>query len=176
MIIYPPEKFDGNEWFIIISLLLVLTIALLLPKRFSPMVVVLLVLFNVFLGQTVDSFIGVPPYDLYDVNDRKEYEIFDGILYFFHYPPSAYLVTYFYDKWRIKGLYVIAYIICCALITTGLEWMAVIFHVFNYKGWKLIYSAPVYMAVYGLNILVLKLGQYYLRRKQKYFNIEKINN
>ncbi len=37
--------------------------------------------------------------------------------------------------------------------------MAVLFHVFNYKGWKLVYSGPVYIAVYGLNILVLQFVQ-----------------
>jgi hypothetical protein len=124
-----------------------------------------MMLFNVFLGQTVDYIIAVPPYDLYDVNDRPNYEIFDFILYFLLYPPTAYLVIYFYNKWRIKGLYVIAYIVGCAILTVGLEWVAHFFHVFTYKNWILIYSFPVYFAVYGLNILVLHLAQYYIQRK-----------
>lgn len=173
MIMYPPEKFDGNEWFILISLTLVLIIALLLPKRFPPVVVVFMMLFNVFIGQTVDYTIAVPPYNLYDVNDISEYEIFDCLLYFLLYPPTAYLVIYFYNKWRIKGLYVIAYILGCALITVGLEWLAVLFHVFKYNGWKLIYSGPVYFGVYGSNILMLRLTQYYLRYKGEMTNNKK---
>lgn len=166
MIFYPLEKFDENEWFIIISLVLVLTIARLLQKQFSTMVVVFVMLFNVFLGQTVDYILAVPPYDLYDINDQKQYEIFDGILYFLLYPPTAYIVIYFYDKWRITGIFVFAYIIAWALITTGLEWIATVFQVFKYNGWKLIFSFPVYIAVYGLNIMVLEFAQYFLRHKQ----------
>jgi hypothetical protein len=166
MIFYPLEKFDENEWFIIISLVLVLTICLLLPKKFAPMVVVFVILFNVFLGQTVDYILAVPPYDLYDINDHKKYELFDGIIYFLLYPPTAYLVLYLYVKCRIKGVFVIAYIVGWALFTTGLEWMAYLFGVFKYRGWKLIYSTPVYIAVYTLNILILQFVQHFLRRKQ----------
>jgi hypothetical protein len=130
------------------------------------MVVVFVMLFNVFLGQTVDYILAVPPYDLYDINDSKQYELFDGILYFLLYPPTAYLVIYFYIKWRIKGVYIIAYIVGWALITTSLEWIATLFGVFKYNGWKLIYSAPVYIAVYTLNILVLQFAQHFLPRKK----------
>jgi hypothetical protein len=166
MIFYPLEKFDENEWFIIISLVLVLTICFLLPKLFSILVVVFLLVFNIFLGQTVDYILAVPPYDLYDINDQKQYELFDGILYFILYTPTAYLVVYFYVKWRIKGILLFAYILTCSLLTTGLEGAANLFHVFNYNEWKLIYSLPVYVAVYVLNIIVYQFTQYCLRRKK----------
>lgn len=166
MIMYLPEKFDGNEWFILISLTLVMIFVLLLPKRFPPMVVAFVMLFNVFLGQTVDYIIAVPPYDLYDVNDRSDYEIFDCILYFLLYPPTAYLVIYFYSKFKIKGILLFAYIVICALITTGLEGIADLFHLFHYKRWKLIYSFPVYISVYGLNIVMLRFALYYIRQKR----------
>lgn len=167
MIFYPLEKFDGNEWFIIISLVLVFTIVLLLPKRFPALVVVFTMLFNVFLGQTVDYILAVPPYDLYDINDSKKYELFDCLLYFVLYPPTAYLVIYLYAKWKLNGVYLIAYILICAGITTGLEWLADLFHVFKYNQWKIIYSFPVYIAVFGLNILVLQFVQYYLGISKK---------
>jgi hypothetical protein len=165
MIFWPLEKFDENEWFIIISLVLVMTIAWLLRKQFSTMVVVFLMLFNVFLGQTVDYILAVPPYDLYDINDQKQYELFDGILYFLLYPPTAYIVIYFYARWRIKGVLVFVYLIAWAFITTGLEWMAAVFHVFKYNGWKLIFSFPTYIAVYALNIMIFEFAQYCLRNK-----------
>ncbi|MFC5452328.1 hypothetical protein [Paenibacillus aestuarii] len=171
MILYLPLKFDANEWFILIAILFVFTTVLLLPKRFSTLFIVFMMLFNVFIGQTVDYLIAVPPYDLYDVNDRPDYELFDFLLYFLLYPPSAYIVLYFYSKWKIKGLYVIAYILGCALLTTGLEWIAHFLHVFTYKGWKLVYSFPVYIGVYSFNILVLRLAQTYVQRKRNLNNI-----
>ncbi|TVX98575.1 hypothetical protein [Paenibacillus cremeus] len=164
MILYPPIKFDENEWFIIVSLILVLIPSLLLPNRFSPLTVIFMMLFNVFLGQTTDYILAVPPYDLYDVNDRPDYEIFDFILYFLLYPPAAYLVIYLYSKWTIKGLYIIPYIVGSAALSVGLESVAHIFHVFTYKGWKLIYSFAVYHAVWSLNILMLHFVQSFIKK------------
>jgi hypothetical protein len=175
MIFWPLDKFDENEWFIIISLVLVMTIARLLRKQISTMVVVFLLLFNVFLGQTVDYILAVPPYDLYDINDSKQYELFDGILYFLLYPPTAYIVIYFYARWRLKGVLVFAYLITWAFITTGLEWMAAVFHVFTYNEWKLIFSFPTYIAVYGLNIMVFEFAQYFLRNKMTSLSRKQIN-
>ncbi len=164
MILYPPERFDLNEWFIILTATTVVVIALLLPKRFSPPLTTFILLFNVFLGQTTDFLIGVPPYDLYDANDRPKYEIMDFVLYFSSYPPVAYILLHFYDKWEVKGLRRILYIGGGAFLTMGLEWVAELAHVFKYKEWRLWYSLLVYIGIYTLNILALHLARYLLRK------------
>ncbi|HEY0827606.1 MAG TPA: CBO0543 family protein, partial [Bacilli bacterium] len=164
MILYPPERFDLNEWFILLTATTVILIVLLLPKRFPPALTAFILLFNVFLGQTVDFLIGVPPYDLYDVNDSPKYEITDFVLYFSSYPSVAYTMLHFYDKWEVKGSRVILYIGGWSFLTMGLEWAAELAHVFKYKEWRLWYSLLVYIGIYILNILALHLARYLLHK------------
>jgi hypothetical protein len=167
MILYPPERFDLNEWFIIFSSATVIVIALLLPKRFSPALTTVILLFSVSLGQTSDFLICVPPYDLYDVNDSPKYEIFDFLLYYFSYPPVVYIMLHFYDRWKLKGTRLILYIVGFSLTTTGLEWLAKLAHVYKYKGWHLSYSFFVYIGISTLIILFFHLAQYLLQLKSK---------
>lgn len=91
MILYPPERFDINEWFTLFSLAVSLTIALMLPKRFSPVFITVFAVFTVFISQTVDSLIAVKPFDLYDVNDSSKYEVMDIAIYYLNYPTYTYI-------------------------------------------------------------------------------------
>ncbi len=152
MILYPPLVFDGNEWFTIFAGTLIWAIMLSLPRRFNDLMMMMIWLGNHFLAEVVDFTIAVPPINLYDTHDWPQYEIFDLIIYIFLYPPSAYLALYMYDKWRFTGWKLVLYIVACALVSTGLEAISLWFHVFTYYGWKLIYSFPVYMVVFSLNI------------------------
>lgn len=166
MILYPPLHFDLNEWFVILALVLMILIVCILPKRFSPVVTTFILVFNVYMGQTIDLLIGAPPYDQYDMLDRDKYEIVDGILYLFNYPLIAYVALTLYGQWKVKGLGRFFYIGAWALITMSAEWVADLAHVFTYKGWRLAYSFIVYLGVYSLNILMLHLTHYLIDRKK----------
>jgi hypothetical protein len=155
MILYPPVRFDENEWFLIVSTAILWILLLLLPKKLPFIVIVGLWLFNNVLAQSVDFLIGIKPFDWYDVNDRPQFEWFDAITYFLTYPPVIYfaMIGWFCLRW--KGTRLFFYLAGCALVTVGLEWLAVRFHVFTYIHWTLWASFPVYLLVYWLNVRFL---------------------
>ena len=168
MILYLPVKFDANEWFLIISTALTWSLMFLLPKRLATITVITLWVFNYALAQTADFTIAVPPYDLYDVNDRPELEITDFLFYFFTYPPVSYFVVYIYSMLELSAKRLAAYLVLCGFITEMMEWSASRwFHVYKYKGWSPWYSAPVYIAVYLLNICIYRLMQRYLPERKR---------
>lgn len=154
MILYPPEHFDINEWFTLISLAVTVTIAFLLPKRFSPVAITVYTVFTVFISQSVDSLIAVKPFDMYDVSDSSKYEVMDIVIYYLNYPPYTYIFLYFYDKWQLKGVVRILYVGVFSGISVFFEWLACLCHVFTFNGWKLWYSPFVYLVVFTLYIIV----------------------
>jgi len=165
MILYPPVKFDENEWFIIITGILMWAIIFMLPKRFSFLTILIIWLFNFFLGQMTDFIIGKPPLSYYYYNDLPEYEYFDLLLYFVSYPSIAYFFVYFYDKLKLKGWWLIGYIFVWALATTGLEWLSVkYFHLYTFTGWHSLYSIFVFILVYVSNLIVFRFVEYYQPR------------
>ncbi|WP_436234877.1 hypothetical protein [Paenibacillus sp. LjRoot153] len=91
----------------------------------------------------------------------------DIFIYYFNYPLYAYLFLYFYDKWKLKGMNRILFIIGFSLLSLFFEWLADLCHVFTYKGWKLWYSFIVYMGIYILYIFILHLTQNLLNAKIK---------
>lgn len=171
MILYPPIRFDLNEWFIIFATIITLVPTLLLPRRFSPAMTLFILTYNLYISHTADYLLGFPPYDLYDVNDSPKYEIFDFVLYSITYPPVTYLFLYLYDRWKWSGFRLIIYIMGCSILTTGMEWLADLAHVYAYKGWRLSYSFLVYIGVYTVNILLFRLAKRLLPRSSlcKYF-------
>lgn len=158
MILYPPVKFDTNEWFVIISGAVLLTAVFLLPKRFSALTVFMIWLFNFFLAQATDFVLGKPPLNLYYNNDLIEYEYFDVLLYLVVFPPFAYVFDYFYDKWRLKGIRLCLYILSWAAFTTTLEHIAErYFHPFPFTGWKSWYSFFAYIIIYVLILWAFRI-------------------
>jgi len=159
-----PERFDLNEWFVLVSAVLAMSVALSLPKRFSSAEISAYVVFTIYLSQTVDSLIAVAPYDFYDVNDSPKLELADVVIYYLCYPPFTYVYLYFYDKWHVRGWRRAAYVVGYSLLSVLLEWLANICHVYTYKGWKLYGSFFVYVGVYTLYILVFRFVRHLLRR------------
>jgi hypothetical protein len=158
MILYPPVRFDLNEWFIIAITVLGWSIYLSLRDHFSLIVLIGLWLFNFYLGQTVDFAIGLaPPIDLYDVNDRSQYEWFDLFLYCFTYLPEALFVVWGYIRLRPRGWWLAAYLVAVALATTGSEAVAWMCNVYHYKGWSLYYSFLFYIFWSAMNITLYRL-------------------
>ena len=154
-----PNNFDENEILIlIISVLYSYIFVKLLPKRFTYSTSIILFLFNISIGITVDHFLAGPPLDFYDVMDSKEFELFDLILYIFIYGPATYTFIYIYDKWVNPKSYLkkALYLLFISLLNTVFEYVAVLLNVYVYNGWKVYYSIPVYLLVYYTNIYLLK--------------------
>ncbi|WML56127.1 hypothetical protein [Neobacillus sp. PS2-9] len=155
-----PNKFDENEIFILILCVLYsFVFVTLLHKRFTYSTSIILFLFNISIGITVDHFLAGPPLDLYDVMDTKEFELFDLFLYIFIYGPATYTFIYIYDKWGYlnSNSKKYLYLLFIAILNTVFEYVAVLFNVYEYNGWKVYYSIPVYLLVYCTNIYLLKL-------------------
>lgn len=160
-IIHPPQRFDENEWFLLIITVAIWFVVLLLPKRFSVVTFVLIWLVNVSLAQIADFVIGKKPLQLYDYNDSEKFEWFDIWLYMITYPPAAYLFLYVYD--RFKAFFQsrlwksAAYVIAAVLATVGIEALSVHYRVFKYFHWNLYLSALVYIGVFCINLLIYHL-------------------
>ncbi|OZQ91437.1 hypothetical protein [Paenibacillus sp. VTT E-133291] len=154
-----PDKFDQNEWFIILNSVLGYSWLLFVPKRYPHVISVLVILFTVTVAIMMDHTIATPPLDLYDINDLKKYELFDVITYFM-YTPYALLSVYLYDKFNPTGLYFTAYVMMWSLLSVGFEWLAVILNVFKFNGWTMLYSFSFYLFATTLH---LKFFQFILR-------------
>jgi hypothetical protein len=154
-----PVKFDQNEWFIILNCSLGYFWLLLAPKRYPQVISVLVILFTFTVAIIMDHTLATPPLDLYDVNDRKKYELADVITYFM-YTPYALLSVYLYDKFKPNGLFFTVYVIIWSLLAVGFEWLAVILNVFKYNGWTLLYSFSFYLFATSVHF---KFFQFILR-------------
>ncbi|MFJ5714076.1 hypothetical protein [Neobacillus sp. NPDC093127] len=147
-----PEKFDSNEWFILISLIVSYTCIFILPRRFPYSVTLIMLLFSMAYAQIIDHILAGQSLDLYDINDVEKYELFDLITWFL-YPPFGYIFVYFYDKWRVRSVGVFWYILLWAFIAMGEEVLSLKFHIFTYENWKLSYSFPVYLITLSIYLL-----------------------
>ncbi|MDR6123597.1 putative neutral ceramidase superfamily lipid hydrolase [Bacillus sp. SLBN-46] len=155
-----PIRFDENEIFIIIiGILYSFIFVRLLPKRFTYSTSIILFLFNISIGITVDHILASPPHDFYDVMDSKKFELFDLILYLVIYGPATYTFIYIYDKWfyHKSNIKKFLYLFFISLINTVFEYIAVILNIYEYHGWKVYYSIPVYILVYYTNTYLLRL-------------------
>jgi hypothetical protein len=155
-----PIVFDGNEWFIRISFCVIAPIPFILPRRFPTIATIVLMFLAIGIPNYVDFILGVPPLDLYDVNDTNKYELLDMALYYLN-APFAYLFVYFFDKWKISGLRIALYVSVWSIAATAYEALAVYCHVFKYKGWNLAYSFVFYLAIQSFYLLL-----YYLIKKK----------
>src|SRR5207253_482020 len=117
-----------------------------LPKRFPKAITAIIVLYSIAMPKVLDHTIAVKPYNLYDLTDSSKYELFDLIMYAI-YPPFGYLFIYIYDYFKFKGIRFVMYIFFWSIASIGMEFIANQLHVFNYHGWRLIYSLPIYTVI-----------------------------
>ncbi|MBM7654408.1 hypothetical protein [Neobacillus cucumis] len=167
-----PEKFDENEWFIVISLILTYWLMLKLPKRFPLTITLLILFFGMSYVQVTDHIIGGSSFNMYDINDTGKFEWFDLIGWFI-YPPFGYFFIYYFDKWSIRGLKIFWYILGWSVIAMLVEWISLKFHMFTYYSWKLSYSYPIYLitlSIYLLSFLYIKSTFKKLKKIQKPVN------
>jgi hypothetical protein len=161
-----PQRFDLNEWFIVITLIVAYTVILRLPQRFPHTVTILIYLLSLTLEKTTDLVFEYPPYNLYYLNDVREYELFDFLVCFL-YPASGYLMLYFYEKWNIYGISIFLYIMSWSIIAVGFEGLCALAGVFKYQGWKLMYSFPNYLIVISLYVMFFHFTKYLFMKTKK---------
>ncbi|WP_067619061.1 hypothetical protein [Alicyclobacillus acidiphilus] len=160
-----PRRFDGNEWFILGTIALGFVCVVLLPKRYPNAVATLVVLFCVSIAVILDHTIATPPLNMYNLNDQQKYELMDVVTYFM-YSPYALISVYLYDRLNPRGIFFVAYIVGWSAFAVCFEWLAVIFHVFTYTGWRLLYSFSVYLIATPLQLLFFRYTMRYVRNSR----------
>lgn len=156
-----PIHFDSNEWFLTISFCVAALIAIMLPRRFPTIITVTLLCLGFGVASFFDFYLGVPPLDLYDVNDTPDYELFELLVYALT-SPFTYIYIYLFDLWKIRGIWISLYVLGWSALGVAFEGLAAFMHVFHYKGWTLGYSFVFYLASQPLILLL------YYRLKAKY--------
>jgi hypothetical protein len=165
MLLYPPEKFDINEWTIIITVIFNIVIFFFVQKGIPKEVTPLIVLFSISFPKVMDHSMAVKPFNLYDLTDTHKYELFDVILYG-AYPAFGYLFVYFLDYFNFKGKKIVLYLLSWTFFSVVFELLLVKLHVFVYTGWKIVYSLPVYLIVLSLMFLFYRFLIYYNNIRQ----------
>lgn len=155
MILFPPVKFDGNEWFILVTTVVTITFIAFLPRRFTFLTNLLMWMFIYSFAQFTDFVIGKEPLPLYKPNDLNEYEIFDLILYTVTFPAVVYCYYYFLDKWSLKGKRLAIYIVAWSVFSALFEWVSEkYFKVFTWTGWATFLSHFAYIVIFILITIV----------------------
>ncbi|HWO77348.1 MAG TPA: hypothetical protein VNM69_15895 [Bacillus sp. (in: firmicutes)] len=153
MIVIYEKSFDWNEWFVIISILLLNLLILITPKIFSLIEGMAHYLFGIMVVHFFDHTTSVKPWDLYDVNDNSYYQLMDFSYYVMN-GSISYFFIYLYSKLGIKGYQTILYIYIWSIIALLLEWIGVKIGLFHYdKGYKMYWSYPIYMLVQTIQII-----------------------
>ncbi|MBM7570838.1 hypothetical protein [Aquibacillus albus] len=153
-----PVQFDKNEWFVLIGLVIFYTAVFVLPKRFPLSISILVMLFTLTIARISDHLLSTSDINFYNVMDSGKYELFDVFVYIL-YGPFGYFLAYFYDKWKLKGMMIQLYVIGGTVVSSCIEFLAVHYHVFDYKGWALPYSFCYYLVMLALTLLFFRFLQ-----------------
>ncbi|QGQ96112.1 hypothetical protein EHS13_15135 [Paenibacillus psychroresistens] len=165
MILYLPERFDTNEWYIIIIWLVVISCIWMLPRRFPPTIGLLYALIPLILAKLFDTILIFPPFEQYYMNDIKGVELFDLLLYF-TYPCIGYLSLYAYDRFHPKSVGTVAILILTSLFAVFFEWVSAKAGLYHYTGWKVYYSLPIYFFMQSLYVIMYEcIKREYTRTK-----------
>ncbi|WP_248926241.1 hypothetical protein [Paenibacillus hamazuiensis] len=151
-----PKRFDANEWFIIGGLIVGFVMVFPLRKKFPPSIGILLLFVGLTFAKVMDVIVGFQPFNLYDLNDSPQLEVTDVFLHFV-YAPFGFVFIYLYERWRIRGISVIFYMLLYSLLGIGIEWIGVQMGVYHYKGWHLGYSYIVYLYMQCILLLFYRL-------------------
>ncbi|AIE60183.1 hypothetical protein [Bacillus methanolicus] len=147
-----PKSFDENEWFVLITLFIMIAFTLYLPRRFPISLTILICLFAIFIANLSDHLFATSITNFYNIMDSRKYELFDYLLYLL-YAPFVYLFVYQFEKWNLKGYYILLFLIGWSIVGTVFEWVSHLFKVFHYKEWKIWYSLTAYLITQPLTLL-----------------------
>jgi hypothetical protein len=148
-----PEKFDQNEWFVLITLFLSFLVIILLPKKMPVRLAILMMIFSLTVARLADHLLATPRHDLYNIMDSGKFDAFDLVLYLV-YAPFGYIFVYVYEWLKVKGYWILIYILLWSIFGAFFEWVSVQFKVFVYNGWELKYSFTFYVASQAITLLL----------------------
>lgn len=138
-------KLGLNVYFILSLNVINLIIFFKIPKKFPVSITILILLFGLAMAKTANFILGIPPYNLYEINNlTDELDLIDLFLTAI-YPPFSYYFLYIYKVCNFRRVALFVYIVIVAVLSVGFEYVAVLADVFQYNGWKLLYSFPVYL-------------------------------
>lgn len=151
------SHFNANEWFVILGLCIGLCMMFILPSRFPRKLFILYFMIGVTFGALSDHNIGTVPISFYDTSDTSAFDIAD-IPAILMYGPYSYLFFYLYEFLKVKNSFIPVYILSWALISTGIEWVAVRLGVFYYHhGYWLGISFVIYLLVHSVWVVFFHL-------------------
>lgn len=126
------HHFNGNEWFVIIALIIGILVVCLLPRRFPKQIAIVFVGCGIFFGFFFDHTLSVLPVSFYDIGDTSHFELTDFLSQYM-YGPYGYLFFYLYDRLSIRPRFSPIYILVWAFLSTGIEKVAEMLNVFHYR-------------------------------------------
>lgn len=157
-------KFDSNDIYVICAIMVSYFILFWLPKRFTKLETLLLILYGIMYATIMDTSIGAFTFDYYDILDGEHFTVMTGILYLL-YGPFGYFFIYFYEKLNIRGHYTIIYLLIWTTFSLGVDWVNVQVGVFTYKnGYHALYSFPIFLYV---QTLLLLFYHYVIKEKKQ---------
>ncbi|MEH7886916.1 hypothetical protein V7654_21665 [Bacillus sp. JJ1609] len=153
--------YDWNEWFFLISTSVILLLFFPIRKYFSPVIVLLIWIYNIAIVSTIDYFLIATPFKLYYFGDNPTYELSGALFHLFMYPCASLIFQYIYDKFELYSKKTAWYILCWTGFSLFYEWICVKNNALIYTGWKLQYSVPVYPVA----AIVLILFFHFVKKK-----------
>lgn len=160
-----PKHFDENEWCVIILIILG-TFLLKLPKRIPTSITFLILLLSIFIPKMLDQIIAsIRPYDLYRITDTEKYELFDLLLDLV-YMPFGYVCIYLYECLHPRNIQIALYILGWTFFAVGFDFLLLKMHVFNYHGWKLVYSFSTYILAITVLVSFYEILLYWYKKKK----------
>ncbi|PAE19486.1 hypothetical protein CHH80_16020 [Bacillus sp. 7504-2] len=153
-----PTSFDHNEWFILVSMILLLIAFFKMPKLMPKDLTLSILLFFAVIGLNADVLMAAGyPFDFYTITDSPKLEIFDVFVYIVNYSIYGYFFAYIMFKRKMGAGVFGLFIIFWSGLTTLIEWIAVKFHVFTYiNGWTTLYSSLCYLFIFLFSAAVIK--------------------
>jgi hypothetical protein len=141
-------QFNTNDFFILSAIVILYFIIYLLPKLFlKKSTSFLLIFYGITVATIFDNSIGAHVFDYYDIMDGKKYTIMDVVAYLV-YGPFGYFFIYLYEKYKIKGHWILIYVLTWTIVSLLFELLNVHLGVFTYKnGYKWYFSIPIYLYV-----------------------------
>src|SRR5690606_28899440 len=100
-----PQKFDQNEWFIIISLAVGVVTGILRPRRFPLSVSILMMVFVATVARTLEHLLEGATINVYNITDTGRYDLFALINYTL-YVPFSHIFVYIFARFNTKGYWI----------------------------------------------------------------------
>ncbi|WP_377890763.1 hypothetical protein [Alkalihalobacillus sp. R86527] len=151
------HSFNLNEWFIILSVLVLFSLLFIVPKIFSTLETIGYSLFGLFIGMFSDQTLSISPWDFYDVNDSAAYQGIDFLSYVM-YCPYSFFFLYIYVKWKIKGFHTILYIVIWTVVSLLMEWFGTKIGLYHFgKGYSMYWSVPIYLLFQSMLLVYYQL-------------------